>query len=62
MPPQSKQPFAPDEDELERAARELGVTREELRSAVQIGGPLPGDLGGDLKKKEGDESAPPSPS
>ncbi|HZQ71671.1 MAG TPA: hypothetical protein VFB08_02045 [Burkholderiales bacterium] len=51
-----KSPAAPGEDELERMARELGVTREELRSAVQIGGPLAGDL-----KKEGDESAPPSP-
>jgi hypothetical protein len=37
-------PREADEDLLSRIARELGVTREELRSAVQIGGPFPGDL------------------
>jgi hypothetical protein len=42
-------------DLLARMARELHVTVEELRSAVQIGGPLPGDL----KKPDGD---PPSSS
>jgi hypothetical protein len=50
-----KPPETAEDDLLARVARELGVTREELRSAVQIGGPLPGDL----KKPEGD---PPSSS
>lgn len=52
MKEQPEKPQDAEDDLLARVARELGVTREELRSAVQIGGPLPGEV----KKSDGDPS------